>query len=202
MRDHDGTDDVPDSPRRRSQRDQRRAARGIAESHPRRRTLPWVGSAPLHTAACTRCRDDRGIRWLAPARTGRTPGGEGTGSNALRRPASPTAARRPAGTSRRPRVGADGRSRRHRRGIGAGATSGTSRRSTASARSRSPPCCFYHAGQSWAIGGFLGVDAFFVLSGFLITTLLVTEWTSRGPDRPRSRSGCGGPVACCPRCSW
>jgi peptidoglycan/LPS O-acetylase OafA/YrhL len=39
---------------------------------------------------------------------------------------------------------------------------------------------FYHAGESWAVGGFLGVDTFFVLSGFLITTLLVTEWTNRG----------------------
>jgi peptidoglycan/LPS O-acetylase OafA/YrhL len=37
----------------------------------------------------------------------------------------------------------------------------------------------YHASQTWALGGFLGVDAFFVLSGFLITTLLITEWGAR-----------------------
>ena len=33
----------------------------------------------------------------------------------------------------------------------------------------------FHANVSWAKGGFLGVDVFFVLSGFLITRLLLEE---------------------------
>src|SRR5215210_9157737 len=38
----------------------------------------------------------------------------------------------------------------------------------------------YHAELRWFPGGFLGVEIFFVISGYLITTLLLAEWCQQG----------------------
>lgn len=38
----------------------------------------------------------------------------------------------------------------------------------------------YHAGLNWLPGGFLGVEVFFVISGYLISALLLAEWQQAG----------------------
>jgi peptidoglycan/LPS O-acetylase OafA/YrhL len=38
----------------------------------------------------------------------------------------------------------------------------------------------YHANLEWIPGGFLGVEMFFVISGYLITSMLLAEWARNG----------------------
>ena len=58
----------------------------------------------------------------------------------------------------------------------------------------------YHANNGWLPGGFIGVEVFFVISGYLITLLLIGEHERTGRIDLRQfwlrRAG-----ACCRRCS-
>ena len=53
----------------------------------------------------------------------------------------------------------------------------------------------YHANASWLPGGFLGVEVFFVISGYLITLLLIGEHERSGRVRVRQFYVATGPAA-------
>ena len=63
----------------------------------------------------------------------------------------------------------------------------------------------YHAGLPFLPHGFLGVDVFFVISGYLITSLLLRELASTGTHLMGRGSSAGAPDGCYRRrcsCSW
>ncbi len=60
---------------------------------------------------------------------------------------------------------------------------------------------FYHAGFSWMHGGFFGVEVFFVVSGFLITSLLLEEHDRNGQHLLRGLLDAAGQAGCCRRSS-
>jgi surface polysaccharide O-acyltransferase-like enzyme len=53
----------------------------------------------------------------------------------------------------------------------------------------------YHANKNWLHGGFLGVEVFFVISGYLITLLLLNESQQHGKNQfPRFLDASSTPI--------
>ncbi len=59
----------------------------------------------------------------------------------------------------------------------------------------------YHFGVGWLQGGFFSLDIFYVLSGYLITGLLLSEYRQAQTPSSCRPSGSGGPGGCCRPCS-
>ena len=53
----------------------------------------------------------------------------------------------------------------------------------------------YHLGYSGVAGGYIGVEVFFILSGWLVCALLVNEQQRTGRHRPRRVLAAAGPAA-------
>ena len=53
----------------------------------------------------------------------------------------------------------------------------------------------YHANSTWLKGGFLGVEVFFVISGYLITLLLISEHEREPPRRHEALLDPAGPTS-------
>ena len=54
--------------------------------------------------------------------------------------------------------------------------------------------------EGWMPGGFLGVEVFFVVSGYLDHVVAARPSAARRAASPSRASGCAGPGACCRRC--